>query len=331
MKRGDTQTDSEEAERPCDFCPKVNRTGGTLPSPMLGPFTKGYMRKNVFLHHICAMWAPEIYHDPETDQLVNVMSAYQRSRGLKCSVCGDNGASVGCYVQECARVYHFCCLYGSPPPRAAHPENDGPCVRHDAYYSAFCPEHAARANEDAYVQRMKADAEVNTFLSDRAAAVDAALDGDPERGTDCPNYHVTGVRRNETETIFCRVWGVASEAAESAWVTVTARPHRRVLQRGERLAPRHWPRRVPRSALAVALRTTLADDAQPTGAAALAVSRDADGGRPRRAPVFLLRNIRRYQGLAVRQSLPTVSPSFLSTHVVEGPPARPRSPHKGDG
>jgi len=80
-----------------------------------------------------------------------------------------------------------------------------------------------------------------------------------------------------------------------------------------------------------ALRTTLVEDAQPTGAGALAVPRDADGGRPRRAPVFLLRNIRRYQGLAVRQSLPTVSPSFLSTHVVEGPPARPRSPHKGDG
>ena len=328
MKKGDVQPEADEAERACDFCPKVNRTGGTLSSPMLGPFTKGFMRKNVFFHHVCAMWAPEVYHDPETDQLVNVMSAYQRSRGLVCSVCGDNGASVGCYVQECARVYYFCCLYGSPPSRAANPQNDGPRVRHDDYYAAFCPEHAARSNKDAYVQRMKADAADDTFLSDRAAAVDAALGGDPEQGTDFPNYHITGVRRNETETIFCRVWGVASEAAESAWVTVTARPHRRVLKRWERLAPRHWPRRVPRSALAIALRTTVAEDLQPTGAASLAAPCDADGGRRRRAPVFLLRNIRRYQGPTFRRSLPAVPPTFLSPHVVDGQPTRPRAPAK---
>ena len=328
IKMVETELDSEEAEPACEFCPIVNRTGGTLPSPILGPFTKGQMRKTVFLHHACAMWAPEVYHDPETDKLVNVISAYQRSRGLKCSVCGDNGASVGCYVPECERVYHFCCLFGSPPSRDAHSQNDGPCVRHDDYYAAFCPKHTARANEDAYVQRMKADAAVNTLLSDRAAAVNVALAGDPERGTDCPNYHITGVRRNETETIFCRAWGVTSEAAESAWVTVTARPHRRVLQRGERLQPRQWPRRVPPSALAVALRKTLAEDAQPTGAAPIAVSRDDDGERSRRAPVFLIRNMRRYQGPPLRQSLPAVPPSFLSTHVVEGSPSRPFSPPK---
>lgn len=86
----------DEPDRPtCDFCPVVNRNGGTLPSPMLGPFTKGSMRKNTYVHHICAMWAPEVFHDPATNELTNVIAAYQRSRGLECTVCLAKGATVG--------------------------------------------------------------------------------------------------------------------------------------------------------------------------------------------------------------------------------------------
>jgi len=328
FKKVDAHPDSEEPEHVCAFCPKVNRTGDTLPSPVLCPLTKGFMRQKVFLHHVCAMWAPEVDHDPETDRLCHVISAYQRSRGLKCSVCGDNDASVGCYVTECARAYHFCCLYGSPPPCAAHPKNVGLCVRHDAYYAPFCPEHASRANDDEYMRRMKADAEETTFLAERAAAVHAALNGHPEQGKDCPNYHITGLRRNETETIFSRVWGIASEAAEAFWVTVATRPQRPVLQRGERLSSRHSPRRVPRSALADALRAPLATDGEPAGAATatVAASGDSNGTRTRRAAVFLLRNLRRYRGPALRRSLPTVPSCFLSTHVAKGLTTKPSSP-----
>ena len=347
----------------CDFCPLVNRTGGTLPSPMLGPFNKGKMLKSVYVHEVCAMWVPEAYHDPETDELRNVISAYQRSRRLNCSVCGDKGASVGCYVPECTRVYHYCCLYASPPPSLDHPENDGPCFRHDDYYAAFCPAHSARATDDVFMQRMTADAAQSRFLMERAAAVQHAFDGHPEQGTDCPNYVITGLRRNETETIFCRVWGVASEAAESAWVSVATRPHRRALRRGERLAPRQYCRRIPRSALAVALRTITAADARPAtaaaqrggaggaaggpgndatcgldglaavvvGGAAVEKASDGNGSPPRRAPVFLLRNIRRYHGPPLRRSLPAVPLSFLSTPVVERPPTRPQSLPTGTG
>jgi len=146
------------------------------------------MRKSVYVHHVCAMWAPEVYHDPETDELRYVMSAYLRSRGLTCSVCGENGASVGCYVPECERAFHYCCLCGTPPPSASNTENDGPCVRHDDCYAAFYLARAARANYDIFMQQMKADAALGTFLADRAAAVDAALGGHPQQGTDCPKY-----------------------------------------------------------------------------------------------------------------------------------------------
>ena len=263
----------------CDFCPVVNRNGGTLPSPILGPFTKGSMRKNIYVHHICAMWAPEVFHDPDTNELTNVIAAYHRSRGLECTVCLAKGATVGCYVDSCRRVYHFFCLYGRPPTSLSHPENNGPCTRHDEYFAAFCPAHSANANDEVYMKRMKADAELSTFLSERSSAVEAALDGDPGLGMDCPGFDVTGIRRNETETIFCWVWRVASVLPTDSWVTVVGRQQRRVLSRGERLAVRDLPRRVPRSALGLfGAPDSVAPGATSSCPAATATPGDGQGG-----------------------------------------------------
>jgi len=65
---------------------------------VLGPFTRNNMRKSIHVHLICAMWASEIFHDTEANELENVIAAYNRSRGLKCTVCLTNGATVGCYM-----------------------------------------------------------------------------------------------------------------------------------------------------------------------------------------------------------------------------------------
>jgi len=368
-KKARTEPVVEQAEPVCAFCPRVNRNGGTLLSPMLGPFTfrKG---KTFFIHHICAMWAPEVYHDPETDDLRNAVAAYHRSRGLMCSVCITNGATVGCYVPECARAYHYCCLYGLPPPSSSHPEENGPCVRHEDFYAAFCPEHSARANDEAYVRRMMDDAALSTFLSNRAAAVQAALEHEPMQGMDCPNYQVTGLRRNETETIFCRVWGVSSVDFDTSWITIAGSHYRRVVRSGERVELREHPRQVPRCALSVALRVSAAsivrgtaarnetplatmrsavatdDGAVDAGAATGAVAaadqwaagvgtRAADAVLPaRRPPIFLLRNLKRVPGAgrgAFRRSLPAVPGSFLRTTVVESVRARPLSLPAGMG
>jgi len=368
-KKARTEAIVEKAERVCAFCPKVNRTGGTLPSPLLGPFT---FRQGTFfyVHHICAMWAPEVYHDPETDNLCNVVAAYHRSRGLTCSVCSTNGAMVGCYVSACRHVYHFCCLYGHVPPSKSHPENNGTCVRHDEYYAAFCPAHAARAKDEEYVRRMMNDAALSTFLSDRAAAVQAALENEPTQGMDCPNYEVTGLRRNETETIFFQEWGVSSVEVDTSWVTIAGHPHRRVVRSGEQVALRDRPRIVPRCALSVAIRAGAAGAARggvagratsvanvgeavatgggaasaaaATGAADAAGQLAAEGGdrgedevtAAWRCPVFLVRNIRRVQGVgrgAFRRSLPAVPGSFLRTTVVRSVPTHRHSLPAGMG
>jgi len=250
-----------------DFCRGVNRNGGTFSSPMLGPFTRGNMRKSVYVRHVRAMRAPEVFLDPDTNELISVSSAYNRSRGLECTVCGTSGATVGFYVALCRSVYHFCCLYGSPPPSLSHPEISGPCTRHDDYYAAFCPAHADNAKDEVYVQQMKADADLSTFLQDRASAVDAAPDGNPGLGTDCPSFAVTGIRLNEAETIFCRAWRVASVLPTDSWETVAGRIHRRPLRRGERMVARDVPRRVPRSALdLIGIRAAAVVNGTQTGA-----------------------------------------------------------------
>jgi len=337
----ETSEEPQQEDPLCDFCPRVNRNGGTLASLMLGPFHRG--SKKIHVHHVCAMWAPEVIHDPDTDQLQNVVSAYTRSRGLLCSVCRSNGATVGCHVEHCPNVYHYCCLYGSTLPSRSCSEETGSCARHDDYFSAFCPGHASRALDDVYLEQMRGDAAVSTFLSDRAAAVNAALDGNPEAGMTCPGYGVTGIRRNETETIFCRVWRVVAVPVDRSQVTIVTRSFRRVLRRGEAVFAHQLPRHVPRSALAVALRPmvsygsgtaaggvrcgvagTAASAAEDAGAPrafsagpSTAAAGDGDGTPHRRSPVFLLRNVRSAHACEVRRSLPAVPPSFLHTEVVE--------------
>jgi len=338
------------SEAVCDFCPRVNRNGGTLPSALLGPFPYGNGAKVIHIHELCASWAPEVFHDPETDELSNVAAAYCRSRRLICTVCSSNGATVGCYVPSCTSVYHFKCLYGFPAPSIEQTANDiGPCLRIDTCRAAFCPAHVGSAKAPVYMQRMEADAALSLFLNKRAAAVAAALNGDPGLGTDSPSFAITGLRRNETETIFCRVWGVASEAPSNAAVTIVGRPPlRRVLQRGERLALRDAPRLVRRTALELlfgrhASREAGGGTADGASAApeAEAVARSSGlrgeatevGGRtvaapPPRTPVLLLRNLRQCRPLssdAVRLSLPAVPTSYLTTTVVlpEGAPVPP--------
>jgi len=166
-------------------------------------------------------------------------------------VCLARGATVGCYVPSCPNVYPYCCLYGAPPP-SANREANGPCVRHDNYNAAFCAAHSAKANDDVFMQRMRADSELSKFLSDRAAAVESALDGNPEQCRDCPGSVATGLRRNEPETIFCRVWGITSVPTNSSWVTIVGRHPRRLLEPGVQISIKDCPRRVPSTALSVA-------------------------------------------------------------------------------
>jgi len=361
-----TTVGNKTVEVVCDFCPTVNRNGGMLPSPLLGPFRFGNRAKVIHIHDICASWAPEVFKDPETDQLSNVAAAYYRSRRLVCTVCGDKGATVGCYVPTCTSVHHFICLYGFPPPSlGAHEKGVGPCLRLHNSHTAFCPAHVQHAQDAVYVDKMEAAATLSLFLSNRAAAVAAALHGDPGLGTDRPNFNITGIRRNETETIFCRAWGVASDVPDSSLVTVVGRaPLSRVLHPGERLVPPEVPRQVRRTVLEILVGQAVpgADCGRPGGgerdgstrpapvgscgpraAATAADGRAMAAPLPPRTRILLLRNMRRCHPLVsgvVRRSLPTVPMRYLNTTVVlserahEPPTAmgkRPRPLTSGSG
>jgi len=104
------------------------------------------------------------------------------------------------------------------------------------------------------MRRIIDEAALSTFLSDRAAAVQAALEDDPIQGIESAKYEVTGVRCNEEVTMFCRVWGVSSVEVDTSWVIVAAHPYRRVVRSSERVATRDHPRNVFRCVLSVALR-----------------------------------------------------------------------------
>jgi len=234
-----------------------------------------------------------------------------------------------------------------PLPACSHgaPVSDtvSPPARHVGDTRPLCVANVSpRRNQKISYGTTADDAAVSTFLSDRAAAVSAALGGNPEEGMNCPGYGVTGIRRNETETIFCRVWKVSAVPVDRSRVTIVTRPFRRLLRRGEAAVARQLPRRLPHSAVAVALRPAVShglgvaaagahggsagtnssagEDAAPARTKPLrpgtAAAADETGTPPRRSPVFLLRNVRSVHAVDVRRSLPAVPPSFLQTEVV---------------
>jgi len=75
---------------------------------MLGPVHRG--GKQIHMHDVCAMWARKVFHEPDTDQRHKVVRAYTRSRGLLCSACQSNVATVSCFMEHFPNVNHYCCL-----------------------------------------------------------------------------------------------------------------------------------------------------------------------------------------------------------------------------
>jgi len=195
------------------------------------------------MHHVCAIRAPEVCYHPDTNTLQNVDTAYTRSRCLVCTVCSLKGATIGCYVSECKNVYHHRCLYGSTAPSPSSPEAGGSCLRLDEYYVALCPAHVSRAGDRDLVRSMRADA----GLSNSQASLSDE--------TDAPGFKITGIRRYQTGTIYCRAWGLLSVPVEKRWAMIVTRPVWRLLRPGEAFRARERPRCNPHAALPVALRT----------------------------------------------------------------------------
>ncbi|BFF90566.1 histone-lysine N-methyltransferase trithorax [Drosophila madeirensis] len=91
-----------------------------------------YCGHDCWVHTNCAMWSAEVFEEID-GSLQNVHSAVARGRMIKCTVCGNRGATVGCNVRSCGEHYHY------------------PCARsiECAFLtdkSMYCPTHARNGN-----------------------------------------------------------------------------------------------------------------------------------------------------------------------------------------
>lgn len=66
--------------------------------------------ESFYVHCECATWCPEVYWTADGKSLVNVHKAVGRARQLRCTICGQTGAALGCYVESCPRSYHLTCV-----------------------------------------------------------------------------------------------------------------------------------------------------------------------------------------------------------------------------
>ncbi|XP_006837761.1 PREDICTED: PHD finger protein 11 [Chrysochloris asiatica] len=121
-------------KRTCAFCPK-GRDYGIL------YFAQA---ENITAHENCLLYSSALVEcedqdSPNTDRNFDVESVkkeIQRGRKLKCTVCKERGATVGCDRKQCAKTYHYFCA-----------KNDHALLHTDVskgIYKVFCKEHAPK-------------------------------------------------------------------------------------------------------------------------------------------------------------------------------------------
>ncbi|KAL5273646.1 KMT2A.2 family protein [Megaselia abdita] len=94
--------DFKNDQRACMFCKKVGEGDSAHESRLL------YCGHNQWVHTNCAMWSAEVFEEID-GSLQNVHSAISRGRKIKCTVCQNRGATVGCNVKSCGEHYHYPC------------------------------------------------------------------------------------------------------------------------------------------------------------------------------------------------------------------------------
>lgn len=120
----------QEPSPPCGLCPQYD-SGNLSPLPMVPVRVRrsfGRRGPNILVHQECAEWSPEVYWNDD-NMLVNVEAAYTRGRRFRCSICDTKGATIGCYVDSCRKVFHYRCL------------KVGHCKVDDTAYAVYCQAH----------------------------------------------------------------------------------------------------------------------------------------------------------------------------------------------
>ncbi|XP_025209223.1 histone-lysine N-methyltransferase trithorax isoform X1 [Melanaphis sacchari] len=88
--------------RVCQFCKKLGEGVPMREGRLL------YCGDNMWAHANCALWSSEVFEEID-GSLQNVQLALSRGKLVRCVVCNEKGASVGCCYRNCVKTYHFQC------------------------------------------------------------------------------------------------------------------------------------------------------------------------------------------------------------------------------
>ncbi|MBZ3890629.1 PHD finger protein 11 [Sciurus carolinensis] len=105
--------------------------------------------ENIAAHECCLLYSSALVecedHDPcnydRNFDVESVKKEIQRGRKLKCTLCRERGATVGCDLKTCAKNYHFFCAKKDN----AFPQADGA----QGIYKVLCRHHAPRSSTNA--------------------------------------------------------------------------------------------------------------------------------------------------------------------------------------
>jgi len=95
-------TPTIEDTRVCQFCKKLGEGIPMREGRLL------YCGDNIWAHANCALWSSEVFEEID-GSLQNVQLALSRGKLVRCVVCNEKGASVGCCYRNCVKTYHFQC------------------------------------------------------------------------------------------------------------------------------------------------------------------------------------------------------------------------------
>jgi len=125
------------AEVICAFCRTSNKDKSAIRDlgPFYGPFKN--KQKSLYVHELCAIWTADVYLDPKTDKLKNLLKEVKRCNKMMCNHCGKYGGGLGCLDRRCRKTYHFKCAL----------DDKLDCQLDYGHHTLLCPEHAEREDE----------------------------------------------------------------------------------------------------------------------------------------------------------------------------------------
>ncbi|KAF9921811.1 hypothetical protein FBU30_008125 [Linnemannia zychae] len=149
-----TYLDQWKDRKVCAFCNDDGTTKDHFigPQPFLMASTNKYgdtKKRSFWAHDACARHSPEVIQAKD-GSWYNVTMAMRRGRSVKCTVCREKGATIGCFDPKCGRSFHVPCT-------------NKPMSHFEDGVIFWCPQH-----ERALMQK---DAYDDTFSCDRCSKI----------------------------------------------------------------------------------------------------------------------------------------------------------------